>query len=291
MPDRHRPENQPDDDHRGSIGEGITVIRLLITAAEGPAHPNLWNPTILGVLVTLAAIGLFCGSVYLLLSTNLGARLGFLVAAASLTGFMVLLSGLWWTSGNSGIDPPHGRSPSWKVIEVVNDPQESKIVAVQDIASTGSTVDSAGLANLRPALDAALVHITPVAGETAPPQPFAKFDAALDYLTDFEGYQTFIVGGGSKNLFWHDPKYAVVQFCPKDPNAPVSKPSCDPLQDKQYAVLSFDFGSLRQPVIFQFFIPSVLLFALSLLGLHWHEQDARKRKRERALAPVPTPGA
>ena len=70
----------------------MTVTGLLITAAEGPAHPNLWNPTILGVLVVLSAIGLFCGSVYLLLSTNLGARLGFLVAAASLTGFMVLLS-------------------------------------------------------------------------------------------------------------------------------------------------------------------------------------------------------
>ena len=40
----------------------MTVTGLLITAAEGPAHPNLWNPTILGVLVVLSAIGLFCGS-------------------------------------------------------------------------------------------------------------------------------------------------------------------------------------------------------------------------------------
>jgi hypothetical protein len=268
----------------------VTVLGVLITAAEGIKHPNLWNPTILGVLVTLAAIGLFCGSVYLLLSTNLGARLGFLVAAASLTGFMVLLSGLWWTSGNSGIDPPHGRSPSWKVVEVVKDPQESKVTAVHDIASSGTEVDTAGLANLRPALDAALVRVTPAAGEEAPEQPFAKYDAALDYLTDFEGYQTFIVGGGSRNVFWHTPKYAVVQFCPKDPNTPLGAvPACDPLGDKEFAVLSFDYGSLRQPVVFQFFIPSVLLFGLSLLGLHWHEQDARKRKR--TLAPVPTPGA
>jgi len=95
----------------------MTVTGLLITAAEGPAHPNLWNPTILGVLVVLSAIGLFCGSAYLLLGTNLGARLGFLVAFASLTGFMVLLSSLWWASGNSGIDQPHGKSPSWKVVE------------------------------------------------------------------------------------------------------------------------------------------------------------------------------
>ena len=103
------------------------MLRLLAEITEGPAHPNLWNPTILGVLVVLSAIGLFCGSAYLLLATNLGARLGFLVAFASLTGFMVLLTTLWWTSGNSGIDPPHGRSPSWKVVDVVSDVGQSKI--------------------------------------------------------------------------------------------------------------------------------------------------------------------
>src|SRR5689334_17976801 len=149
------------------------MLRLLAEITEGPAHPNLWNPTILGVLVVISAIGLFCGSAYLLLATNLGARLGFLVAFASLTGFMVLLSTIWWTSGNSGIDPPHGRSPSWKVIEVVNDPQESKIVAVHSISSSGTPVDKTHLANLRPALDAALVHVTPVANVETPAQPLA----------------------------------------------------------------------------------------------------------------------
>ena len=268
------------------------MMRFLITAAEGPAHPNLWNPTILGVLVTLSAIGLFCGSVYLLLGTNLGGRLGFLVAFASLTGFMVLLSTLWLTSGNSGIDPPHGKSPSWKVVEIVNDPQESKVVAVQNVLQSGRTpIDESALANLRPAMDAALVHATPVANVETPPQPFAQYQTALDYLTDFKGYQTFVVGGGTKNLFWHNPRYAVVQFCPKDPNQPLGEvPRCDPLGSTQYAVLSYNFGSLREPVVFQFWIPSVLLFSLSLLGLHWYETDMRKRKRAK-LAPVPTPGA
>ena len=119
----------------------MTVIGLLITAAEGPAHPNLWNPTILGVLVVLSAIGLFCGSAYLLLATNLGARLGFLVAFASLTGFMVLLTTLWWSSGNSGIDPPHGKSPTWTVIEVVTEPQRSKVGVVHTILAKGKPAD------------------------------------------------------------------------------------------------------------------------------------------------------
>src|SRR5689334_12849798 len=149
------------------------MLRLLAEITEGPAHPNLWNPTILGVLVVLSAIGLFCGSAYLLLGTNLGGRLGFLVAFASLTGFMVLLSTLWWTSGNSGIDPPHGKSPSWKVVEVVTDPAQSKFAAVHDAIkklTTKTNADTTALANLRPAMDAALVHTAPVANQKAPEQ-------------------------------------------------------------------------------------------------------------------------
>ena len=81
-----------------------SVFLLASTAGE----KGLWDPFILGVLVVIAALGLFCGSVYLLLATNLGARLGFLVAAASLTGFMVLLSMLWLTT-QTPLNSPRGR--------------------------------------------------------------------------------------------------------------------------------------------------------------------------------------
>jgi hypothetical protein len=273
----------------------MSVLALIGEITEGPAHPNLWNPTILGVLVVLSAIGLFCGSAYLLLATNLGGRLGFLVAFASLTGFLVLLTTLWWTSGNSGIDPPHGRSPSWKVIDVVSDPSQSKIAAVRDAATKGTAANETQLGNLRPAMDAALVHTAPIEGVTPPSQPFATFEASLGYLTDFKGYQTFIIGGGTKNLFWHNPKYAVAQFCPTDPNTPIGQPPvCDPLQQKKFVVMAYNFGSLREPVVFQFWLPSVLLFGLSLLALHWYELDIRERKRAATApvrVPVPTPGA
>jgi hypothetical protein len=267
------------------------MLHLLAEITEGPAHPNLWNPTILGVLVVVSAIGLFCGSAYLLLATNLGARLGFLVAFASLTGFMVLLSTLWWTSGNSGIDPPHGRSPSWKVVEVTDRIETAKTNAVQNIVKYGKPASEIDVGNLRPAIDAALVTAAPIEGVTPPVQPFAKFATSLMYLTDFKGYQSYIVGGDSSNFFWHTPKYAVAQFCPTLLPTPAgAAPVCDPLQDKQFAVLSYDFGSLRQPVVFQFWIPSVLLFGLSLLALHWYETDERKKKAA-ALAPVSTPSA
>jgi hypothetical protein len=206
---------------------------------------------------------------------------------------MVLLSLLWWTSGNSGIDPPHGKSPTWSVAEVVAEPTQSKFDRVHDAFDEGTKADVTELANLRPALDAALVRAAEIANEEDVEQPLARFDASLDYLTDFEGYRTFVIGGGTKNLFWHNPRYAAVEFCPAAPDTPAGEaPTCDPLEDKQFAILTYDFGSLRQPVVFQFLIPSALLFGLSLLGLHWYELDARKRKRANATpVPVPTPGA
>ena len=93
------------------------MFALMLLAQEG-GEKTLWNPTILGVLVVLSAIGLFCGSVYLLLATNLGARLGFLVASASLFGFLVLLSILWMTTFTP-LESPKGRDTSWKIKEIV----------------------------------------------------------------------------------------------------------------------------------------------------------------------------
>ena len=268
----------------------MTVSLLHVLAAEGPKDANIWNPTIIGVLTVLAAIGLFCGSVYLLLATNLGARLGFLVAAAGLSGFMLLLATLWWTSGSSGIDPPHGRSPQWRVVEVVDHPNQSKIPAVQTITTKGKAAAGDQLTNLKPAIDAAVVPAKSLNGETPAARPFATlgFSDTTDYLVDSPGVlKSYLVGGGTKNVIFHNHQYAAVELCPVVKNS--SPPACDPLQSTKYVVLSHDLGTLRQPVVAYWFM-SLALFALSLLGLHWWEKDERARKRA-TLAPVPTPGA
>ena len=267
---------------------------VMTLASEGLRERNIWNPTILGILVALCAVGLFCGSVYLLLGTNLGGRLGFLVAAAGLTGFLVLLTSLWWTSGNGGIDPPTGRAPRWNVVAVVKNPSEAKIDAVRSIEKKGRKLTPAELTNLRPAIDTAVVPAVSLNGEDPEAKPFATlgFTATTDFLVDFPGYASFEVGGGSKNVFWHVPEYATVQICAtakNDAGEPLVPPRCDPLQPTEFVVLEHDLGSVRLPVVAYWFM-SVILFALSLLGLHWYEKDERERKR-RALAPVPTPGA
>ncbi len=264
---------------------------LHLLAQEGPTKANIWNPTIIGILTVLSAIGLFCGSTYLLLATNLGARLGFLVAAAGLTGFLVLLTTLWWTAGSSGIDPPHGRSPGWSVVEVVSTPQESKFEAVRNIETKGKLVTESELTNLKPAVDAAIVPATSLNGGTPPPSPFATlgFASTSDYIVDFPGFKSFVVGGGSHDVVFHNHQYAAVQVCAAKTDAtgtPLTPAVCDPLQATHYVILSHDLGTLRQPVVLYWFM-ALILFGLSLLGLHWYEQDERARKRA-SLAPVPT---
>jgi hypothetical protein len=268
----------------------MTLVSLLhILAAEGPKNANIWNPTIIGILTVASAIGLFCGSAYLLLATNLGGRLGFLIAAAGLSAFMLLLTTLWWSSGSSGIDPPHGRSPSWVVVDTAASPASSKIKAVQNIATKGKAVGADELVNLKPAIDAAIVPATSVNGETPPSKPFATlgYSSSTDYIADFPGFQSYAIGGGTKNIFWHNHQYAAVQLCTAKPNS--VPPVCDPLAPVHYVILSRNLGTLRQPTIAYWFA-SVILFVLSLLGLHWYEQDQRERKKA-SLAPVPVPGA
>lgn len=74
-----------------------------------------------GVGVTVAGIGLFCLSVYVLLAAVFGRWLGYLVMMVALSGWMILLSGLWffgfWAQGpetptNLG---PRGAEEAWLV--------------------------------------------------------------------------------------------------------------------------------------------------------------------------------
>jgi len=261
-------------------------MHLALLLAES-AHKTLWDPTIVGILAPVSGVFLFCGSVYLLLSTNLGARLGFLVSAAALSGFMVLLSTLWLTT-STPLESPKGRTLAWKVVEVDKAASDSKIGAVRDITTDGSPAEAADATTIRSFLDSAFIKVVPPFGVKAPDQPFARFQAGSQYLTDNPSQKlaTYVTGGGTRFIFWHRPQYAVVPYCValvqtvpfgKPPPTPV----CDPAQPKQVAVMVFDYGSIRLPPVC-YLIGSIILFILSLLGLHWYEMDERERAKQAA---------
>ncbi len=263
----------------------------ILVLAQEHIDKSLWNPTILGVLVVLSGVTLFCGSIYLLLGTNLGARLGFMVAFTGLTGFLVVLSVLWMITA-SPLNTIKGRIPAWKVKQVVADLGEAKLPQARTITDKGEKVSATEASNVKAAVDEALVSEEPTAAEPEPPQKkFAQFSEVTEYLTG----DTYEVGGGNPNPldfeFTHPPHVAAVEYCEvidvePEFGLPPPEPQCDPQSDKQgFIILERDLGSLRVPPMVAFFMFSVL-FGLGLLSLHWREKDEAALQ---AAGPVPVP--
>ena len=152
-------KKQIDADHRlRAEPVGAVVHTLSVLAAEGIKNRDLWYPTILGVLVVVAAVGLFVGTPILLLATNMGTRLGFLVGVACLSGLMVLISLLWLTNP-SPVNTLKGRIPAWVAVESIQngDVAKSKIAAVRDIDNSGRAASEADVTNLKAAVDSNLI--------------------------------------------------------------------------------------------------------------------------------------
>ncbi len=75
-----------------------------------------WDPGVRGILIVAVAVAVLMGSVYLLLSTNIGARLGLLVALTGLFGWMVILTLIWWLQPPA--IGPRGDANTWEPVEV-----------------------------------------------------------------------------------------------------------------------------------------------------------------------------
>jgi hypothetical protein len=252
-----------------------------VILASELTHKGLWYPTILGVLVVVAGVVLFCGSVYILLGTNLGARLGFLVAFTGLTGFMVILTLLWCTT-SSPLNTLKGRPASWKVQQVVTDLDKAKIEAARGIQTRANLVDASEEANVKAAVDAAL--ITKVSIPTAEVEEHANDFAEFEDVTKYQVLETFEVGGSDpqfwKGEFTHSEEVAVAQFCETIPQDATEKaqglppppPECADGGKTGFVILTRDLGSLRLPPFVAFVISSIL-FVLGLLMLHWREKD------------------
>lgn len=75
-----------------------------------------WNPGIRGILIVAVGVAVLMGAVFILLGTNVGARLGMLLSLAGLFGWMVILTFIWWLSPPA--IGPRGQNASWKPVEV-----------------------------------------------------------------------------------------------------------------------------------------------------------------------------
>ncbi|WP_421121399.1 hypothetical protein ACE2AJ_08660 [Aquihabitans daechungensis] len=85
-----------------------------------------WTPGFRGILTVVVAVLILCGSIFLILATNNGARLGFLLALTGFCGWMFVMGIIWSLYGIGW----KGSSPTWKVVDVVrSEPGSGEVVS------------------------------------------------------------------------------------------------------------------------------------------------------------------
>ena len=253
-----------------------------------------WDPVLTGYLAVIIGIAVLCGSVYLLLATNLGVRLGFLVAWTGLWGWMLLMSIVWWVFGIGWI----GSQPGWNVLQVATNPAVVPVEEVQQLSDYGLDDVPPDWIEVDEA-DARSAADSHVACSDADPRRLLAvnsclFTAATDYfthrvvITGGERYRPLGVPDNVITQYFFPsrgrPNYAVVQIQPFvpiadiDPNlvddegAPIL-PAAEIDDDAPiYSVVMVrDHGSVRlRPALLTIF--SALLFGLGCYHLHRRDQ-------------------
>lgn len=237
-----------------------------------------WEPTIRGILVVVLSVLLLCGSVYLLLATNLGSRLGLLVALAGLFGWMTLMGIVWWIYGIGMVGP----SPTWDVIEVNYDD-----LSVAQLTEARSLEDWEEIPESAPARGEAQAAADAFVG----PEGRAIYQTTADYVA-LDAYET----GGETYFFTlrHKPRYAIVQLQgvmeqpePAAGEAPPA-PEADPSQPVVNVIMERNLGHKRLPPALTTVIFGTL-FAITCSVLHRRDKlvAANRARAEAAGAAVP----
>ena len=262
-----------------------------------------WEPELRGLLTVVIGVVILCGSVYGIMATNLGSRLAFLVAAAALAGWMMLMGSVWWIYG-IGL---RGPDPTWQPVPgaaVIQDTDALRAVGVLEtfppIPDDATPVESAEIVR-----DQFLDEGWIVLDKAAP--AFGQAQSSASELLEEEGafaagqfeiVEVFDTGGErypkiNESLdffaFFHTPHYVVAEAAPYEPvrtepgRAP-ARPVIDDTQQRQYVYMIRDLGARRQPAVV-LTIGAGIIF-LSLCYLLNRRDRILKHNLEQPLPPV-----
>ena len=263
-----------------------------------------WEPELRGIIVVLIGVAVLIGSIYLVLATNLGARLGFLVALCGLSGWMALMGGIWAVYG-IGLQGPLG---TWKAVEgrtVLQDTaalnQAGVLGEPVEVPDQTSYADEAGLVADQ-LVDEGWTQLdtsSPAAGQAgAAAGEFLEETGAFE-AGEYQVSGVFDVGGdrypmiGNFDLlaFRHEPRYALVEVAPIEQTrdesgraAPASQ--IDESRQRQYVYMIRDLGARRQPAFVLMTGASIIFLTLCWL---LHQRDARVRTK--VSQPIPAAGS
>ena len=255
-----------------------------------------WFPEIKGITVVLAISIALIGGSYLIVSTNVGGRLGLLVTLSAFFGWMMCMTAIWAVYG-IGLK---GTAASWKPKEIVtgdlslakfdvarhpelltatvttksagwiklndDDPKRGQTVAEGDVIIQGSGIFKSG--------DYQAVAVYDTGGERYPNVSFhlGKFKFNMDYVA-----------------FLHKPHYAIVEqkALVKQATEPGKAPPTPVIDEKapaRFVLMYRDRGTLRRPA-FMLMFGSAIIFGLLIYMLHARDKVVAAN-RSGALVPA-----
>lgn len=251
-----------------------------------------WDPTVRGALILLTVMAILPGSVFLLLSTNLGARVGLLLALAGFFGWLSMQGVVWtiYARGNTG------RAPTWEAAEIVTgDLAESTVEAASGFPSGWEKLEPGHriLGDAQASADKVLAKS--VADETAASEEGGGEAKAGGFEPPFKRPEDYVQEAGYRKggetwffTLRHRPHYAVIQVRPaiaqetKAGGAP-PVPRGDPSKPLTAVIMIRDLGNERFPP-FMLAISSLLIFGVIAYVLHRRDKEimalARLRRDE-----------
>jgi len=260
-----------------------------------------WEPELRGILIVIIAGAVLMGSIYMILATNMGVRLGFLVALAALAGWFFLMGAVSWTYGKGLLGP----AASWKPVANVTVMQTTTAMYDANVLTTRVPEDAGTPQEVADDVEA---HLGEQGwNQLLPSVPsFQQAGAAATVLLEeagafnageFQVVNVFERGGerspqlfgGSADFlaFWHKPHYALVEVVPlvpqrTEPGRAPAKPVVDTTRPHQYVFMVRDLGALRQPAGF-ITIGSLLVFLVLCYMLHTRDRVVAENKAARAI--------
>ena len=224
-----------------------------------------WKPELRGVIVVMIGFVVLCGSVYLIVGSNVGARLGFLIALSGLFGWMMIMGVIWWVYG-IGLT---GRTATWKPANPVTIVKDGDLIGA-GILNTGDPLQEGyiKLPEEDPGRGQAIASADVILQET---DTFAAGEYTALAVYDKGGDRYPKVGDSLDFLaFRHEPHYALVEV---QANVPLlTEPGRAPLgaeidesQPRTYVLMLRDLGTKRQPAIVLTFGSGLILGVLCWL--------------------------
>lgn len=272
-------------------------VGIIANTEKIPIGP--WEWELRGTLIVIMAVGVLCGSLYLILGTNLGARLGFLVALTGLAGWMFILGAVWWTYGKGVLGP----DPTWQPVAgktVIREPgslHELGIIDAPFKPTADPAADAVAVQSLLKDTWGQLNSALPSYAQAGSAGSVFLEESGAYAAGEFQVVGVFEKGGERSPTFWneridyfaffHKPHYALVEVAPlvpqrSEPGRAPARAVIDTSRPHEYVFMIRDMGSRRVPSAI-ICISSLIIFLTLCWMLHTRDRRVALNRSAKAL--------